>query len=124
VESETALVGAKGRVELHTVSPLDLALALVVLPDHAELDDALRDGDNLESLLVVGVLLEEGGGLEGGDELWRVLVVSHRAYRRQCSNNYCLTGVKCGRTLPGLLKLRLVHRRHCGMDLECLECRR
>jgi hypothetical protein len=124
VETETALVRAKGRVELHTVSPLDLALALVVLPDYAELDDALGDGGNLESLLVLGVLLEERGGLEGRDELWTVLVVSCRAYIRQCSNNYCSTGVRCGRTLPGLLKLRLVHRRHCEVDLECLEYRK
>ena len=69
VETETALVGTESRVELHPVTLVDLALALVVLPDNAELDDALGDGGNLEGLLVLGVLLEEGGGLEGGDEL-------------------------------------------------------
>src|SRR3954464_7777393 len=37
VESETALVWAESGVELHAVSFVDLALALVVLPDHAEL---------------------------------------------------------------------------------------
>jgi hypothetical protein len=36
-----------------------VALALVVLPEDAELDDALRDLDDLERLLVLGVLLEE-----------------------------------------------------------------
>jgi hypothetical protein len=50
VESETALVGAQSRVELHAVSSVDLALALVVLPGDTELDDALGDGGNLESL--------------------------------------------------------------------------
>ena len=72
MEAETALVGTESGVELHAVSLLDLALALVVLPDNAELDDALGDGDDLESLLVFGVLGEEGGGLEGGDELCEV----------------------------------------------------
>jgi hypothetical protein len=45
---------------LHTVALLDLALALVILPDNAELDDALGDRDDLEGLLVFGVLGEEG----------------------------------------------------------------
>jgi hypothetical protein len=61
VETETTLVWAESRVELHTVALVDLALALVVLPDDAELDDALRDRGDLEGLLVLGVLLEEGG---------------------------------------------------------------
>jgi hypothetical protein len=69
VEAETALVGTESGVELHTVALLDLALVLVVLPHDAELDDAFGDGDDLEGLLVFGVLGEEGGGLEGGDEL-------------------------------------------------------
>ena len=55
----------------------------VVLPDNAELDDALGDGDDLESLLVFGVLGEEGGGLEGGDELYGMLdgVANGRKHR-------------------------------------------
>ena len=69
VETETTLVRTESRVELHTVTLVDLALALVVLPDNTELDDALGDGGNLEGLLVLGVLLEKRGGLEGGDEL-------------------------------------------------------
>jgi hypothetical protein len=83
VEAETALVGTESGVELHAVSLLDLALALVVLPDNAELDDALGDGDDLESLLVFGVLGEEGGGLEGGDELYGMLdgVANGRKHR-------------------------------------------
>lgn len=83
MEAETALVGTESGVELHAVSLLDLALALVVLPDNAELDDALGDGDDLESLLVFGVLGEEGGGLEGGDELYGMLdgVANGRKHR-------------------------------------------
>jgi hypothetical protein len=73
VKAETALVGTESRVELHAVSLLDLALALVVLPDNTELDDALGDGDDLEGLFVFGVLGEEGGGLKSGDELCGVL---------------------------------------------------
>jgi hypothetical protein len=72
VEAETALVWTEGRVELHTVALVDLALALVVLPDDAELDDALGDGDDLESLPVLGVLLEDGGAFQGGDELYEM----------------------------------------------------
>jgi hypothetical protein len=69
VESETTLVGAESRVELHTVTIVDLAFALVVLPDDTELDDALGDGGDLEGLLVLGVLVEERRRLKGGDEL-------------------------------------------------------
>lgn len=46
-------------------------LTLVILPDNAELDDALGDGDHLESLAVLGLLLEESGVLESGSELCR-----------------------------------------------------
>lgn len=69
MQTETALVGAQGRVELHTVSTVDLNLALVVLPHDAELDDALGDGDNLECGAVLGVLLEEGGSLKSRSKL-------------------------------------------------------
>jgi hypothetical protein len=70
VQAETALVWTEGRVELDAVALVDIALALVVLPDNAELDDALGDGNDFECLLVLGVLLEDGGALEGGGELW------------------------------------------------------
>jgi hypothetical protein len=45
-------------------------LTLVILPDNAELNHALGDGDNLESLAVLGLLLEESGVLEGGRKLY------------------------------------------------------
>ena len=109
METETALVGTECRVELHAVALLDLALALVVLPDDAELDDALGDRDYLEGLLVLGVLGEEGRGLEGGDELYgRGLVVLAQ---------WVKANVGRGHTLPGLLKLGL---RHGEVEVECL----
>ncbi len=76
VETETTLVGTEGRVELNTVSTVDLSLEVVVLPDNAELDDTLGDGDDLEGGAVLGVLLEEGGVLKGGDKLWGMLVTA------------------------------------------------
>lgn len=69
VETETALVGTESRVKLDAVALVDIALALVIFPDNTELDNALGDGDNLESLLVLGVLLEDGGALKGGGKL-------------------------------------------------------
>jgi hypothetical protein len=70
VQAETTLVRTESRVELHTVALVDLALARVILPDDAELDDTLGDGDDLESLPVLRVLLEKSGRLKGGDELY------------------------------------------------------
>jgi hypothetical protein len=72
VQAETALVWAEGRVELDSVAAVDLNLVLVVFPDNSELDDALRDGDDLEGGLVFGVLFKEGAVFEGGDQLCRV----------------------------------------------------
>ena len=69
MEAQAALVGAQGRVELDAVAAVDLELALVVLPDDAKLDDALRDGDDRQGGLVLGVLGEEGAVLERAGEL-------------------------------------------------------
>jgi hypothetical protein len=88
---------------LHAVALVDLALAGVVLPDNAELDDALRDGDDLEGLLVLGVLLEEGGRLEGGGKLCR------QSDSCSCVTDAQLDGARRVRTPVGLLKLRLAH---------------
>jgi len=48
---------------------VDLDLALVIFPCDSELDDALWDGSDLESLAVLWVLLEQGRVLEGGGQL-------------------------------------------------------
>lgn len=69
MESEATLVWAQGGVELNSVSAVDLYLALIVFPDDTELDDSLRDRDNLESGLVFRILLEKSGMFEGGDQL-------------------------------------------------------
>jgi hypothetical protein len=70
VQSEAALVRTKCRVELNTVSAVHLDLSFVVLPCDTELDDPLWDGSNLESCLVLWVLLEKTGMFEGGGKLW------------------------------------------------------
>ena len=70
MQAETTLVRTESRVELHTVALVDLALARVIFPDDAELDDTLGDGDNFEGLPVLRVLLEKSGRLKGGDELY------------------------------------------------------
>jgi hypothetical protein len=69
VETETTLVRAKGGVELDTETAVDLNVAFVILPDNAELDDALGDGDDLQGLAEFGLLLEESGVLESRGKL-------------------------------------------------------
>lgn len=73
MQPETALVRAKSRVELHTITTVDLELALVVLPDDSELDHALGDGDDLQGDFIFGVLLEQRAVLECASELWGIL---------------------------------------------------
>lgn len=77
MKSQTSLVRTEGGVELHTVAAVDLHLALVILPDDAELDNALGNRDDLESGLVFGVLVEEGGVLKSRGQLcegWSAVV--------------------------------------------------
>ena len=69
MESKTSFVRTQGRVELDTISSVDLHLSLVILPYHSELDHSFRDGSNLEGGLVFGILLEKRGIFEGGNEL-------------------------------------------------------
>jgi hypothetical protein len=69
MESQSSLVWTQSRVELHTVSTVDLDLVLVIFPDDTELDDAFGNGDDLEGGLVLWLLLEEGAVFEGGDKL-------------------------------------------------------
>lgn len=69
MESQSALVRAQRRVELHSVASVDTQLAIVVLPGDAELQHALGDGHDLEGGAVLGVLLEEGAVLEGAGQL-------------------------------------------------------
>lgn len=69
MQSQTALVRTESGVELDTITAVDLRLKLVVFPDYAELDDTLRDGNDLEGGFIGRVLFEEGRVLEGGCEL-------------------------------------------------------
>lgn len=77
VKTETALVGAEGRVILHatyerassydstrktdlnTEAAVDLRLTAVVFPNDTELNNTLRDLDDLEGLCVLRVFREE-----------------------------------------------------------------
>lgn len=69
METETALVGPEGRVELDTISTVDLELAPVVLPSNTELNHALGDGNDGESSFELGGDLEQLGAREGRLEL-------------------------------------------------------
>lgn len=68
MEAESTLVRAQGRVELDTEAAIDLDLAFVVFPGNSELDDSLWDSSDLESLLVLRLLLKEGAVLECGSK--------------------------------------------------------
>ena len=115
VQAETALVGAKGGVELHTESIVDLDLALVVLPHDAELDDALGNGDDFEGVAVFGVLLEERAVLEGGGKLWRGVLGGVFNGIGSFFSTLLEALFGCGLTVVGLLELGLVGKvRHCG----------
>ncbi len=59
METQAALVGADGGVELHAVAAVDMDNAVVVRPGHAELDHALRLNKALKQtvLLPLGVLI-------------------------------------------------------------------
>jgi hypothetical protein len=74
VESKTALVGTKSRVELDTETSVDLEVTLVVAPNNTELNDALRNGGNSKGSAVLGVLVVDGAVLEGRGELYRWLI--------------------------------------------------
>jgi hypothetical protein len=69
MEAEAALVWAKGRVELDAVPAIELEVALVVLPNDAELDDALGNRDDGQSSLELWVLLKERAIFERAGEL-------------------------------------------------------
>ena len=57
VETQTALVGTDGRVKLHAVAAVDLHLAGVIDPRHAEHHHALRLDQTLDQtcLLILGM---------------------------------------------------------------------
>lgn len=58
MQSKTTLVRTEGRVELNTVTYVDFDFTVVIFPWNTELDDTLRDLNNLEGLLVFWLLLE------------------------------------------------------------------
>ena len=64
MEAQAALVGADGAVHLDAKALLDLDLALVVDPRHAEHDDALGLDDALEDLGIAVLGMARQDGLE------------------------------------------------------------
>jgi hypothetical protein len=62
VKAHAALVGADGHVVLHAEGPVDLGLALVVHPRHAELDGALGLDQALQQAVVavLGMRVQKG----------------------------------------------------------------
>jgi len=62
VKADAALVGADGRTHLDAVAPIDLDLAGIVHPGHAEHDGPFRLDDALQQAqaAVAGIFLEEG----------------------------------------------------------------
>lgn len=71
MKSQSSLVWPQCRVELYTVSAIDLDFTLVIFPGDSELDNTLGDRSDLESGLVFWVLLEEGGVFESRGKLYR-----------------------------------------------------
>ena len=69
VQAQAALVRADRGVELHAVAAVDMDLAVVVYPRHAELDLALRLRDALQDAggLILRVGLDDR--LQGGEDL-------------------------------------------------------
>jgi hypothetical protein len=69
METKTTLVGTEGRVELDTVTTVELELTRDVFPNNTELNDTLRNLNDFQAASQVRVDLEELGVLEAGDEL-------------------------------------------------------
>ncbi len=101
VEPEAALVGADGAVHLDAETAVDLDVALVIEPRHAEHDDALGLHDPLEDvgLAVLGALLDDRPDrlddlIDGLDELGlrRILRVdvSHEVLEACCCHHILL----------------------------------
>lgn len=83
VKAKATFVRAKGGIELHPISPVDLHLAFVVFPNHAELDDPLRNRRHLQCLSVLGVFPEERGVFERRGEFCMQVVESVNASVRR-----------------------------------------
>ena len=59
VESQASFIRAKGRIELYTVSTIDLDRALIIFPYYPKLNDSFRNGGDFEGGLVLRILLKE-----------------------------------------------------------------
>ena len=64
MESKTAFVRSKRRVELHAEATVDMNLAFVVFPSDTKLDDSFWDCGDFERCFVFRVLLEKSAVLK------------------------------------------------------------
>lgn len=70
MESQPAFIGPKGAIELYSVSAVYLDFSFVVLPRDSELNDALWDCRDLESLLILRMLLKKRALLKSRYQLY------------------------------------------------------
>jgi len=61
MQSQTALVWTKRRIELHAIASIYLQFTLVIFPRDTELDHSFWDCGNFEGGLVFGVFFKQGG---------------------------------------------------------------
>jgi len=61
MEAKSSLVWTESRVELNTITAVDLKLSLIVLPNYTELNDTLWDGNDWETGAKLWLKLEKLG---------------------------------------------------------------
>lgn len=120
MEPKTALIRAKGRVELDSKASVDAKLAFVVLPDNSELDDTFRNGAYFQCCAVFGMLLEKCAILEGACKLCNRRFLSVlMCHLKQFRKPQFVELVK--RTLVGLLEFGLNWKvRHGDVGVVCV----
>jgi hypothetical protein len=75
MEPQSAFVWTESRVELDSITAIDLWLSLVILPHDTKLDYAFWNRDDLQGGLVFRMLFEERAVFEGRDEFCQALSV-------------------------------------------------
>lgn len=69
MKAKSSFIWSQRGIELDSVASVELNLSLVIFPNDSELDYSFRNRTNRKSLLVLGILLEEGAILKSGREL-------------------------------------------------------
>jgi len=89
VQSETTLVRTESRVELNSETPVDGDRSVIPLPSDSEVDDSLRNLNDIECSSVLGVLDEERLKGRGDlvDRLKNQLCTGRHTITHTCSNS-------------------------------------